>query len=166
MTAVCSSSVQLFDGRNFLLIMHSHNSSACWGCVTPQSNCSCLNLTDPLCYCLLCLYDILTNSHPRPPCGRSRFSAFSMSYLPVCNISGPEWCKGKGKQGGSLSVPPADRRNVSYSTAGPESRAWEIKSGMWTRKKTLGNIVWDGGGKDSLGPWRIMGIGEVAKDKG
>lgn len=31
------------------------------------------------------------------------------------------------------------------------------------------NIVWDGGGKDSfesLFPWKIMGIGEVAKDKG
>lgn len=96
------------NGWNFLLIVHSHNSSACWDCATLQSNCSCLNLTDPLCSCPLCLYTILTNSQPRSPCGRSRFSVLSTCYLPVCSISGPEWYKGKGKHGGSLSVPPAD----------------------------------------------------------
>lgn len=97
------------NGWNFLQIMH--NSSVCSGCAKLQSNCSCLNLTDPLCYCPLCLYTNLTNSQPRPPCGRSRFSVSSTCYLPVCSVSRPEWCKGKGKQGGSLSVPPADSQH-------------------------------------------------------
>lgn len=83
------------NGWNFLLIIPSHNSSACSGCATLQSNCSCLNLTDPLCYSPLCLYTILSNSQPRPPCGR--FPVFSMCYLPVCSISRLEWCKAKGK---------------------------------------------------------------------